>query len=175
MMGHISSDQLLYHREYDPSAPMAVKQAGIEERDGLAIYDTSFSSPVNERSKAVGPNGATVTAYLIVPPGQEGCPAVIFGHWCMPGSEKKNRTEFLDEASAFIAAKSRSCFVARSSRTGGTATVRGFLGRNIACGRRQLPKHRLRAVRPPYGVLCAGGIESSCANARLARNTSRPV
>ena len=23
---------------------------------------------------------------------------MIFGHWCMPGSEKKNRTEFLDEA-----------------------------------------------------------------------------
>jgi hypothetical protein len=23
---------------------------------------------------------------------------VIYGHWCMPGSDKKNRTEFLDEA-----------------------------------------------------------------------------
>jgi hypothetical protein len=103
MMGHISSGQLLYHWEYIQSAPMAVKQAGIEERDGLTIYDTSFSSPVNERSKAVGPNGGTVTAYLIVPPGQEGCPAVIFGHWCVPGSEKKDRTEFLDEAPAAAA------------------------------------------------------------------------
>src|ERR1700694_1656770 len=93
-----SFDQLLHHWDYDQSAPLDVKQAGIEERDGVRIYDISFSSPVSERSKAVGPNGGTVTAYLIVPAGQGRFPAVIFGHWCMPGSEKKNRTEFLDEA-----------------------------------------------------------------------------
>ena len=32
------------------------------------------------------------------PQGQGPFPAVIFGHWCMPGSEKKNRAEFIDEA-----------------------------------------------------------------------------
>ena len=94
----VSYDQLVHHWDYDQSAPLNIKQAGVRERDGITIYDISFSSPVGERSKAVGPNGGTVTAYLVVPPGQDRFPAVIFGHWCMPGSEKKNRTEFLDEA-----------------------------------------------------------------------------
>ena len=93
-----SYDQVLHHWGYDKSAPLNSKQAGIEERDGVAIHDISFSSPVSERRTAIGPNGGTVTAYLIVPQGQGPFPAVIFGHWCMPGSEKKNRTEFLDEA-----------------------------------------------------------------------------
>jgi dienelactone hydrolase len=53
---------------------------------------------VGERAAAVGPNGGTVTAYLVVPAGKGPFPAVIYGHWCMPGSAKKNRTEFLDEA-----------------------------------------------------------------------------
>jgi dienelactone hydrolase len=90
-------DQLLHHWDYDQNAPLSVKQAGVEERDGLTIYDISFSSPVGERSTAVGPNGGVVTAYLLVPAGRGPFPAVIFGHWCMPGSDKKNRTEFLDE------------------------------------------------------------------------------
>ena len=93
-----SYDQLLHHWDYDANAPLNIKQAGIEERDSVKIYDISFSSPVNGRSAAVGPNGGMVTAYLVVPSGQGRFPAVIFGHWCMPGSEKKNRTEFLDEA-----------------------------------------------------------------------------
>src|SRR5882724_6036084 len=93
-----SYNQVLHHWDYDKSAPLNSKQAGIEERDGVAIHDISFSSPVSDRSTAIGPNGGTVTAYLIVPHGKGPFPAVIFGHWCMPGSEKKNRTEFLDEA-----------------------------------------------------------------------------
>jgi dienelactone hydrolase len=93
-----SYDQVLHHWDYDKSAPLNIKQGGIEERDGVTIHDISFSSPVSERSTAIGPNGGTVTAYLIVPQGQGPFPAVIFGHWCMPGSEKKNRAEFLDEA-----------------------------------------------------------------------------
>ncbi len=93
-----SYDQLLHHWDYDKNATLNLKQVGIEERDGLTIYDISFSSPVSERSTAVGPNAGTVTAYLIVPSGQGPFAAVIFGHWCMPGSEKKSRAEFLDEA-----------------------------------------------------------------------------
>jgi len=58
----------------------------------------SGSSPVGDRGAAVGPNSGVVTAYLVVPSGKGPFPAVIYGHWCMPGSEKKNRTEFLDEA-----------------------------------------------------------------------------
>src|ERR1700752_2238792 len=93
-----SYDQVLHHWDYDKNTPLNIKQAGLEERDGIRIYDISFSSPVNGRSAAVGRNGGIVTAYLVVPSVQGRFPAVIFGHWCMPGSEKKNRTEFLDEA-----------------------------------------------------------------------------
>src|SRR5580700_11955628 len=93
-----SYNELLHHWDYDKGAPLNIKRAGIEERDGVAIYDISFSSPVGERSTAVGPNGGTVTAYLVVPSGKGPFPAVIYGHWCMPGSEKENRKEFLDEA-----------------------------------------------------------------------------
>jgi dienelactone hydrolase len=93
-----SPDQLLHHWEYDTRAPLNLKQAGVQDRDGVKIHDISYSSPVGDRGAAVGPNGGTVTAYLVVPPGKGPFPAVIYGHWCMPGSEKKNRTEFLDEA-----------------------------------------------------------------------------
>jgi dienelactone hydrolase len=95
-----SYDQLRHHWDYDQSVPLNIKQIELEERDDIRIYDISFSSPVNGRNAAVGPNGGIVTAYLVVPAGQGPFPAVIFGHWCMPGSEKKNRTEFLDEAIA---------------------------------------------------------------------------
>src|SRR5262249_41943301 len=43
-------------------------------------------------------NGGTVSAYLVVPVGTGPFPVVIYGHWYMPGSEKKNRAEFLEEA-----------------------------------------------------------------------------
>jgi hypothetical protein len=91
-------NQLLQHWDYDKAAPLDIKQAGIQERDGVTVYDISFSSPAGDRSAAVGPNGGVVTSYLVVPPGKGPFPAVIYGHWCMPGSEKKNRGEFLDEA-----------------------------------------------------------------------------
>jgi dienelactone hydrolase len=90
--------QLLRHWDYDKSAPLNIKQSGIEQRDGITIYDISYSSPVGDRSAAVGPNGGIVTAYLVAPSGKGPFSAVIYGHWCMPGSEKKNRGEFLDEA-----------------------------------------------------------------------------
>src|ERR1700721_570869 len=77
-----SYDQLLHHWDYDHDTPLNIKQGGIEERDGVTIYDISFSSPVGERSTAVGPNGGTVASYLIVPAGPGPFPAVIFGHWC---------------------------------------------------------------------------------------------
>jgi dienelactone hydrolase len=91
-------NQLLQHWDYDQAAPLDIKQTGVQERDGVTVYDISFSSPAADRSAAVGPNGGVVTSYLVVPPGKGPFPAVIYGHWCMPGSEKKNRGEFLDEA-----------------------------------------------------------------------------
>jgi hypothetical protein len=92
------SDHPLGHWNYEVDAPLNIRQASVQDRDGIRIYDISYSSPVGDRSEAVGPNGGVVTAYLVVPAGKGPFPAVIYGHWCMPGSEKKNRTEFLEEA-----------------------------------------------------------------------------
>jgi hypothetical protein len=93
-----SSDQLRHHWDYDKSAPLNVKQRGAQVRDTIQVLDISYDSPVADRGASVGRNGGVVTAYLIVPPGRGPFPAVIYGHWCMPGSEKENRTEFLEEA-----------------------------------------------------------------------------
>jgi hypothetical protein len=68
--------QLLRHWDYDKSAPLNIKQSGIEQRDGITIYDISYSSPVGDRSAAGGPNGGIVTAYLVVPSGKGPFPAV---------------------------------------------------------------------------------------------------
>jgi dienelactone hydrolase len=83
---------------YDKSAPMNVKQLGVEDHDGTKVYDITYAAPLGDRASVVGPNGGTVTAYLVVPSGKGPFPAVLYGHWCMPGSDKANRTEFLSEA-----------------------------------------------------------------------------
>src|SRR5215813_2904148 len=95
-----SQDQLLRHWDYDKSAPLNLKQIGVTDKESAKVYDITYSSPVGDRGAAAGPNGGLVTAYLVVPSGKGPFPAVIYGHWCMPGSEKRNRTEFLDEALA---------------------------------------------------------------------------
>ena len=93
-----SYNQLVHHWDYDEHAPLDIKQKELQARDGMKLFDISYASPVGNRAASVGPNGGIVTAYLILPPGRGPFPAVIYGHWCMPGSDKKNRTEFLDEA-----------------------------------------------------------------------------
>ena len=93
-----SFDQLLKHWEYDRSAPLAIKEAGVQDREGVKVYDISYLAPAGDRAGSIGPNGSTVTAYLVVPAGKGPFPAVLFNHWCMPGSEMRNRKEFLDEA-----------------------------------------------------------------------------
>ena len=90
--------ELLHHWDYDRTTPLNLKEAGVQNRDGVKVHDISYSAPVGDRASLVGPNGGVVTAYLVVPPGKGPFPAVIYGHWCMPGSEQKNRTEFVDEA-----------------------------------------------------------------------------
>ncbi len=89
---------VLRHWKYDQSLPLDARQVAMQERNGVKIEDVTYASPVGDRGKAVGPNGGKVTAYLVLPAGNGPFPAVIYGHWCMPGSEKKNRTEFLEEA-----------------------------------------------------------------------------
>ncbi len=93
-----SYDQLLRHWDYDRSQPLDIQQAGLQDRDGVKVYDLSYATPTDARTASIGPNGERVTAYLVVPSGKGPFPAVIYGHWCMPGSEKLNRNEFLDEA-----------------------------------------------------------------------------
>jgi dienelactone hydrolase len=97
-MAQESYDQLIHHWDYDKSAPLDIKQSSARDRDGVKVYEISYASPAGDRGAAVGPNGGVVTASLVAPPGKGPFPAVIYGHWCMPGSEKKNRAEFLDEA-----------------------------------------------------------------------------
>jgi dienelactone hydrolase len=92
------SDSLLPRWTYDRQAPLKVREQRIEERGGVRIHDLSYESPVGDRAAAVGPEGGLVTAYLVVPAGKGPFPAVIYGHWCMPGSPQKNRTEFVEEA-----------------------------------------------------------------------------
>jgi dienelactone hydrolase len=91
-------DDLARHWAYDKNQPLETSQVGVQERDGIKFYDISYKAPVGDRASLVGPNGGNVTAYLVVPSGKGPFPAVIYGHWCMPGSEQKNRKEFLNEA-----------------------------------------------------------------------------
>ena len=102
LMAASADDDLARHWAYDKNQPLEMSQAGVQERDGIKIYDISYKAPVGDRASLVGPNGGNVTAYLVVPAGKGPFPAVIYCHWCMPGSEKKNRSEFLDEAIVLV-------------------------------------------------------------------------
>ena len=93
-----SYTDLLQHWDYDKSASLDLKETGVQNRNGIAVHDISYATSVGDRGARLGPNAGRVTAYLVVPPGKGPHPAVIYGHWCMPGSAKMNRTEFLDEA-----------------------------------------------------------------------------
>jgi dienelactone hydrolase len=96
--GQTVSDDLLQHWKFDNSAPLDIKQIGVEDHGATKVYDITYASPVGDRGAMIGPNGGIVSAYLVVPAGKGPFPAVIYGHWCMPGSDKRNRTEFLAEA-----------------------------------------------------------------------------
>jgi dienelactone hydrolase len=98
LMAQETYEQALRHWAYDKNAPLNFKQQSVRNSDDIHIYDITYSAPVGNRGVMVGPNAGVVTASLVVPPGKGPFPAVIYGHWCMPGSDKMNRTEFLDEA-----------------------------------------------------------------------------
>lgn len=69
---------------YERTLPHAVKEAGVEDRNGARIHDISYLSP----------KGGSVTAYLVVPSDKRQKSAgIIFMH-SRPGS----RNNFLDEA-----------------------------------------------------------------------------
>jgi dienelactone hydrolase len=74
--------------DYDTKAPLDVREVGREHRDGVTIIDITYASPL----------GGRVPAYLVIPKGRGPFPAILFGHWMMPGSPFKNRREFLEES-----------------------------------------------------------------------------
>jgi dienelactone hydrolase len=81
-------EDLVRQFDYDNKAPLEVIESGREDRDGVTIVNLTYASP----------RGGRVPAYLVLPAGKGPFAAVLFGHWMMPGSSMKNRSEFLDEA-----------------------------------------------------------------------------
>src|SRR5579884_4052412 len=81
-----SGSKLARHWDYDKHAPLKFQQQSVRERDGVKIYEITYSAPVDDRGALAGPNAGLVTASLVVPPGRGPFPALIYGHWCMPGS-----------------------------------------------------------------------------------------
>ncbi len=74
--------------DYDSKLPLEVREVGRERRGGVTIIDITYASPL----------GGRVPAYLVLPKGRGPFPAILFGHWMMPGSPLKSRREFLEEA-----------------------------------------------------------------------------
>ena len=69
--------------DYSQEASLNVRELGIEARGGANVYDVSYANP----------NGARVSAYLVVPYGEGQFAGVIFLH----GGEQ-DRPAFLNEA-----------------------------------------------------------------------------
>ena len=78
------------HFDYDKSAPIGIKEIGVEKRGDVAIHDITY----------VSPKGGVVPAYLVVPKGKGPFAAIVWGHWYWGNSPMRNRKEFLDEAVA---------------------------------------------------------------------------
>jgi hypothetical protein len=72
------------HFDYDRTAPLNVKQIGVQRRANATIYDITYDSP----------KGGVVPAYLVVPKGRGPFAAVIWGHWYWANSSMRNRRSF---------------------------------------------------------------------------------
>src|ERR1043166_7042345 len=82
------------HFDYNRSAPLNLKQIGVQRRANATIYDITYDSP----------KGGVVPAYLVVPKGRGPFAAIVWGHWYWQNSSMRNRKEFLDEAIAIAPA-----------------------------------------------------------------------
>jgi dienelactone hydrolase len=82
--------EMTRHFDYDRTAPLNIKQIGVQRRANVTIYDITYDSP----------KGGVVPAYLVVPKGRGPFAAIIWGHWYWENSSMRNRREFLDEAIA---------------------------------------------------------------------------
>jgi len=87
--------------DYDARPPLDAQDVGVDFRGPVGIYDFSYASP----------KGGRVPAYLVLPPGKGPFSAIIWGHWCWPNSEFRNRKEFLDEAVALAPAGAASLLI----------------------------------------------------------------
>jgi len=86
--------EMTRHFDYDRTAPLNIKQIGVQRRASATIYDITYDSP----------KGGVVPAYLVVPKGRGPFAAIIWGHWYWQNSSMRNRREFLDEAIAMAPA-----------------------------------------------------------------------
>jgi dienelactone hydrolase len=75
--------------DYDSKQALDLHDKVVEEFDGGAVHDVSYTSP----------GGGAITAYLVVPDGKGPFGAVLFGHWA-----NGTRTEFLAEAKTYAKA-----------------------------------------------------------------------
>src|ERR671914_30172 len=86
--------EMLAHFDYDKTAPLGIKQIGVEKRGDVTIHDITYISP----------KGGVVPAYLVMPKGKGPFAAVVWGHWYWSNSPMRNRKQFLDEAVALAPA-----------------------------------------------------------------------
>ncbi|HKO45710.1 MAG TPA: hypothetical protein VJU84_20705 [Pyrinomonadaceae bacterium] len=93
-MANGQTPEMLAHWDYDKTAPLGIKEIGVEKRGDVTIHDFTYASP----------KGGVVPAYLVVPKGKGPFAAVVWGHWYMGRSPMRNRKEFLDEAIALAPA-----------------------------------------------------------------------
>jgi dienelactone hydrolase len=78
---------------YDRTAPLAVTEVAVEQRDGVTVRDVSFPSPA----------GQPISAYVVLPPESAPGPlraGILWVHWFEPEAQNSNRTQFLGEAVA---------------------------------------------------------------------------
>ncbi len=80
--------------DYDKTAPLGIKEIGVEKRGEVSVHDITYISP----------KGGLVPAYLVVPKGKGPFAAVVWGHWYWTNSPMRNRKQFLDEAVALAPA-----------------------------------------------------------------------
>lgn len=74
--------------DYNQSAPLDIRELGVERRDGVAIHDIAFDSPL----------GGLVSAYLVEPDGEGPHAGVVYVHWYEIHTHNANRTQFVSEA-----------------------------------------------------------------------------
>jgi dienelactone hydrolase len=100
-------DELLKLFNYDPAAPLELKESKVEERAGSKVHDLSYASP----------KGGRVPAYLVVPPGKGPLAGLVFMH-----GGNGNRSSLLPGA-LIMAQAGAVCLLIDSPLNGGRAVT----------------------------------------------------